>query len=198
MAGLYVSNLGYVDHVRIHNKIFPNLEHGTMSTVHGIVVHQTDARTAASTFENYSHAGANGAHFLIDKDGTIYQTASVKRVTWHVGKRLSRCIVKKTCPATEFKAAFRLSADSLNARERVKAWPNRFPDNSDAIGIELVGISSGPEKNKVYEPVTDAQNASLKWLISQLEQTLGVSTNEVYRHPEVAHKNLTEASTAKW
>jgi hypothetical protein len=51
---------------------------------------------------------------------------------------------------------------------------------------------------KVYEAVTDRQNTSLKWLIKELTETLGVSMQEVYRHPQVGRKNETEASSAKW
>ncbi|WP_256703209.1 hypothetical protein [Burkholderia ubonensis] len=56
----------------------------------------------------------------------------------------------------------------------------------------------GPEKQEVYEAVTDQQNASLKWLVAELVDTFKVSTHEIYRHPEIGRKNLTEASTAKW
>lgn len=48
-----------------------------MTHVYGIVVHQTGAATAKSTLASYRNPGANGAHFLIDKNGHIYQTGSV-------------------------------------------------------------------------------------------------------------------------
>jgi N-acetyl-anhydromuramyl-L-alanine amidase AmpD len=56
-----------------------------MTHVQGIIVHQTGSPTARSTLNGYGVARANGAHFLIDKDGTIYQTASVLKQTAHVG-----------------------------------------------------------------------------------------------------------------
>src|ERR1035437_8490823 len=46
---------------------------------------------AQSALSSYNNPSANGTHFLIDKDGTIYQTASVFQQTWHVGKLRSRC-----------------------------------------------------------------------------------------------------------
>ena len=70
----------------------------------------------------------------------------------------------------------------------------------DSIGIEIVGVSSKvPGKDeKVYEPVNERQNASLKWLIRELTDTMSVPSDEIYRHPEIARKNATEASTARW
>ena len=198
---LYIDMGGYTDHVRITRKIYPTLEHGPMAHVHGIVVHQTGGRTIDSTFSNYEKKGADGAHFLIDKDGTIYQTASLMRMTWHVGKMQSRCLIQKKCPPAEIKAGLALKGRSLtllSQHETAKNWPDRFPNNTDAIGIELVGFYTGSDSNAVYDPVTEAQQASLKWLIGELELTLGISPNEVYRHPEVGLKNLTEAKTARW
>jgi len=50
----------------------------------------------------------------------------------------------------------------------------------------------------IYEEVNDMQNASLKWLVAELAYTLNVSMVDIYRHPDIGRKNLTEASTAKW
>ena len=35
---------------------------------------------------NVAARSDNGAHFLIDRDGAVYQTASMHKKTWHVGK----------------------------------------------------------------------------------------------------------------
>nr|WP_269764782.1 hypothetical protein [Burkholderia ubonensis] len=53
-------------------------------------------------------------------------------------------------------------------------------------------------KTNIYEVVNDEQGESLKWLVKELCETLGVSFSEIYRHPEVSYKRETEASTAKW
>ncbi len=53
-------------------------------------------------------------------------------------------------------------------------------------------------KTNVYETVTDSQNASLKWLILELQATLKMIASEVFRHPDVSYKQPTEAATAKW
>ncbi|WP_256249430.1 peptidoglycan recognition protein family protein [Burkholderia ubonensis] len=102
---LFISKQGHVDAERIQVKIFSEIERSPMSKVNGIVVHQTDSPTAESTFNSYRKKGANGAHFLIDKDGTIYQTASLLKRTNHVGKLKSRCIITHECPTAELKIA---------------------------------------------------------------------------------------------
>ena len=86
--------------------------------------------------------------------------------------------------------------------EETKKFPNRYPMNADSIGIELVGRaypSKDPkEKDKIYEEVTNEQNALLKWLVFELASTLGLPITEVYRHPVVSQKTPTEAESAKW
>ncbi|MBW5405706.1 N-acetylmuramoyl-L-alanine amidase [Morganella morganii] len=105
--------------------------------------------------------------FLTDRDGTIYQTASLLKITWHAGK--------------------------------IKPFPERYPANVDSIGIEIVGKAQKEnDQDPVYETVNNQQNSSLKWLVSGLLETLDISASEVYKHPDVARKNKTEASTASW
>ncbi|MDR5762551.1 peptidoglycan recognition family protein [Caballeronia sp. LZ035] len=199
---LYISEQGHVDAERIQLKLFATIERGPMLNVHGIVVHQTGGATASSTFNSYQNVGANGAHFLIDRDGDIYQTASLTRVTHHVGRIRSRCLETVSCTpvaiAESRRALRRGGVLELDRHERNKAWPARFPSNSDAIGIELVGMYRDSGKEQVYEAPTPEQNVSLSWLIAELIETLRIERREVYRHPEVSYKNATEASAARW
>lgn len=205
----YVDDNGYIDDDRIVVKIFGKIEHGKLDKVNGIVVHQTNGPTASSTFNSYSHDGANGAHFLIDKDGTIYQTASLFKVTWHVGKNRSKCFIEKKCEPAEFKKIAGLemlgATQKISNLEKKKPFPDRFPNNKDSIGIEIVGQAKDMKvkdemtgEKTIYEEVNDMQNASLKWLVAELAYTLNVSMVDIYRHPDIGRKNLTEASTAKW
>ncbi|UDQ82279.1 N-acetylmuramoyl-L-alanine amidase [Erwinia rhapontici] len=205
---LYIDADGYIDAARITKRIFPALHHGEMIHVNGIVVHQTNAPTLQSTFNSYQHANANGAHFIIDKDGSIYQTASLFRITYHVGLMRSRCLITHRCEPAELKKAALLEnawrTKEISDREKAKTWPDRFPANTDSIGIEIVGAaykkdhSDKNAKEYIYEAVTEQQNQSLKWLISELKDTFGIRKNEIFRHPDIARKNETEASSAKW
>ncbi|MEK6353293.1 MAG: peptidoglycan recognition family protein [Burkholderia cenocepacia] len=169
-----------------------------MAKVNGIVVHQTDGTTANSTFNSYVKSGANGAHFLIDKSGAIYQTASVYKRTNHVGLLKSRCLMDRRCSPSEFKRMSDMAGKyaELSRVEYGKTFPDRYPGNADSIGIEIVGRMD--RETKVYEIVNAEQNDSLRWLVKELCETLGVSFSEVYKHPEVSHKMETEAGTAKW
>ncbi|MDM0078042.1 peptidoglycan recognition family protein [Variovorax sp. J2P1-59] len=180
-------------------KIFSTIERRQLDKINGIVVHQTASPTAQSAFNSYSNAGANGAHFLIDKDGTIYQTASLYKTTNHVGLLQSRCIVTKRCSPSELKAASSIrNAKLLTRHESKKAFPDRFPMNEDSIGIEIVSAAPKKDGKEIFDAATEAQNGALKWLVKELAETLGVSMQETYRHPEIGRKNPTEASTAKW
>jgi len=129
---------GMVRSALIEVRRYTSLERGDMPVVNGIVVHQTGGSTAQSTFNSYANSTV-GAHFLIDKDGAIYQTASLYKRVNHVGLLRSRCLERHNCQPAELK---RLRAATLRQRstmEHGKAFPDRFPSNRDSIGIELVG-----------------------------------------------------------
>ncbi|CAI1580802.1 N-acetylmuramoyl-L-alanine amidase [Serratia plymuthica] len=198
---LFVDKNGLVDAECIIVKRFSTIERGKLNKVNGIVVHQTGGSTAESSFNSYKNTGANGAHFLIDKDGAIYQTASVFKVTNHVGNIRSRCYMEKTCTPSEISTIKPLlnKYKQLSRLEQKKPYPERYPANFDSLGIEIVGKpTSGEGENAVYEKINDAQNSSLRWLIAELTDTLKVSMTEIFRHPEVSYKVKTEAGTARW
>ena len=200
---LVVDATGVVVNARVKRALSPSIERGAMKSIHGIIVHQTGGPTAQSTLDSYKRSSANGAHFLIDSDGTVYQTASLYKQTWHVGKLKARCVLEKRCTPVEVKELLRFNPTKENKRELAKNVPDRFPSNQDSIGIELVGEAlprgnNVPDQKKTYQPVTSKQNTSLQWLITELVFTLKVPMTEIFRHPDVSRKNPSEASTAKW
>ena len=207
---LNIDDKGHVQHERVLLKtaagretISPKIERKEMPAVNGLVIHQTDSPTVSSTLNSYALKGANGAHFLIDKDGTIYQTASLNKTCNHVGTLKSRCAHEQTCSPGETKLNQKFNAKAENKREIVKQAGVRYPSNKDSIGIELVGESfpkgANIDQKKVkFEIVADAQNESLRWLVEQLKKEYRIPDSEVFRHPEISYKNITEASTAKW
>jgi N-acetyl-anhydromuramyl-L-alanine amidase AmpD len=179
------------------------LERGPMPVVRGIIVHQTGGSTAASTLASYARAGAHGAHFLIERDGRIYQTASLFQSTLHVGKLKARCLSEHRRSAVDTANLRGRGPSAQHQVEMTKEVPDRFPSNSDSIGIELVGAAlprgtSVKDDDKVYESVTKAQNAALSWLIFELRLLLRVPLTEIFRHPDAARENSTEAQTARW
>jgi len=190
---------------KVFDKVKSKIEKGALTKVDAIVVHQTGSSSAASSLSSYDK-GANGAHFLIDKDGTIYQTARIDQKCWHVGNIKSRCNELKTCAPDELKEinsilfkkgeSYEVRIRNLSQQEAKKAYPNRYPTNDDSLGIELVG--SFHAKSSTYDVVTNSQNESLIWLVSVLQFALGVVDKDVYRHPEVSYKQPSEAQSAKW
>ena len=186
---------GMVQNPKVRAARQSTIERGDMPKVNGIIVHQTGGSTAASSLSSYKNAGASGAHFLIERDGTIYQTASMYKKTWHVGKLKARCLVEQRCTPVELAALKKFNPAAENKQEKAKQVPDRYPSNDDSVGIELVGKVLA---NGIYDAVTAAQNTSLRWLISEIQTTLSVPVTEVFRHPEVSRKNPTEAQSAKW
>jgi len=194
-----INSSGAVIDPRIKVVSYP-IAHGDLKAIHGIVVHQTDSPTAEAAFNAYKRGG-NGAHFLIDKDGTIYQTLSLKKKAHHVGWVKSRCIAEHTCSPAELRSLNgKKPGKGIGMVEIEKAWPHRYPLNSDSIGIEIVGqaLPKDGSSKRVFELVTEQQQSSLKWLIRGLTITLKIRTTEIFRHPDVSWKNETEAASAKW
>ena len=196
---LLIDPIGRVLHRSITLRIFHSLEGAPLNVVHGIVVHQTDSSSAASTLDQYGRGSTIGAHFLIDKDGTTYQTASVRHRTRHVGWLKPRCIAEHRCTPAELSAlrGKRLGS-GIGRVEAAKPFPLRFPGNDDALGIEVVGKAQPTPQGDKYEVLTAAQQGSLRWLVQALSLALAVPMREVYRHPEVSWKTESEASSAKW
>ena len=130
-------------------KTYPSIEHGALLSVTSIVLHRTDSSTAASVLNAYKSGQKTGAHFLIEKDGKIYQTASLEKICWHVGILQPRCVNESTCDPTELKninallhqkgLSFSKRAKNVSSHENTKAYPLRYPANSDSVGIEVVG-----------------------------------------------------------
>jgi len=208
---------GMIIHARVRHARSLAIERGRRSkSITGIVVHQTDADTAASSLNSYRNAGANGAHFLIDTDGTIFQTAALHQRTNHVGPLKARCLLAGTCGIPNYANA---SPTAMNRIEMRKPSGDRYPSNVEAVGIEMVGrarLSAGfkpppqPQHRKprtpeelrgefgIYDTPTSAQNQSLSWLVKVLEHSMSIAPSEVFRHPEASRKNKTEAQGANW
>ncbi len=200
---LHVDTQGYVLNVRVKRTPRPLIERGVLQRISGIIVHQTGGSSGASSLSSYAMQNANGTHFLIDKDGTIYQTASLFRQTSHVGRLRARCVAEQRCSPTELQTLKRFSPKNEHRMEMAKEVPQRYPSNEDSVGIEIVGaVIAGKRQNAaelgIYEPVNEHQNASLRWLTAELSSTFGIPMSEIFRHPVVSRKNPTEARSASW
>lgn len=200
---LHVDSQGYVLNARVQRTPRPLIERGALQRIKGIIVHQTGGSSGASSLSSYAMQNANGTHFLIDKDGAIYQTASLLRRTSHVGRLRARCVAEHRCSPTELETLKNFSPKNEHRMEIAKEVPQRYPSNEDSVGIEIVGAvvvgkGQNPAEHGVYEPVNEQQNASLRWLIAELASTFGIPMAEIFRHPFVSRKNPTEAKSASW
>lgn len=196
---------GVIKNTNIKTDIYSQIEKGSINKVNAIVLHQTGSSTSESAYSSY-RLGKNGAHFLIEKNGTIVQTARINQKCWHVGSIRSKCYELKTCSvqglnevqAILFKKgeSYALRVKKLSRLEFGKAYPDRYPTNEDSIGIEIVGAFD--LKLSQYEMVSRAQNIALAKLIDLLQTALDMDDEDIYRHPEVSYKKPSEALSATW
>lgn len=184
-------------------KTYTSIEHGDLSKVTSIVLHRTDSSSANSTLAAYAKGQKTGAHFLIEKNGYIYQTANMKKICWHVGILRPRCQIEKECNPKELKTitaliyekglSFGRRARNLSRHEASKKYPLRYPANSDSIGIEVVGRFSSIKKT--FDKPTPQQLKSLKWLVEIVsrEYQFDIKDN-VYAHGAIARKEESEGA----
>ncbi|GAB3380120.1 N-acetylmuramoyl-L-alanine amidase [Lysobacter fragariae] len=166
------------------------LEHGKLQGPHAIVMHRTGGANAASALASF--ATGTGTHFMVDKDGTIYQTASLEQKTHHVGKIRSRCFEEGTCEPAEQQAlkALGFAPKAIHDREQVKPYPQRYPVNEDSIGIEVVARHTATG----WESPTPQQRASIDRLVGILQQHYGLGDRDVYQHDVVSYKTQGEGA----
>lgn len=192
---LHVDSQGYILHARVTRTPRPLIEREDLNQIRGIIVHQTGGSSGASSLSSYLQKNANGAHFLIDKDGTIHQVASLNKQTWHVGKLKARCVAEHSCSAAELTKLKRFNPTAEHRMESAKQVPQRYPSNEDSVGIEIVGALTAAG---VYEAVNAEQNTSLQWLVAEISSTYAIPLSEIFRHPVVSRKTPSEAETASW
>jgi N-acetyl-anhydromuramyl-L-alanine amidase AmpD len=200
---LYVDEHGWISDPLICKEQRTAIEHSQIGAINAIVLHRTGTIDANSVLNAWK-TQKEGTHFLISENGTIYQTASVKKQCWHVGKIYSRCRSTGSCSEEDAKAIenmlhkkntswgkkFRL----VTRHELKKNYPTRFPHNHDSLGIEIVGVIS--IKNEIYEIPNKQQLDSLFWLLDKLISTFNVSIKDIYAHGEIAHKDRKKSEGA--
>jgi len=149
-------------------KIYKNLEHGKMVSAKNIVLHQTGTPTLKHSENNYGNPSTKaGAHYLIDKDGTVYQTANKEYIAWHVGK-----------PTTDVKNSNSIGIEMVGE-------PTGETEVVDGVTYP------------VYENITKEQQGGLDILLKELYDELGLGKSDVYKHPEVSRKTPSEARSAE-
>lgn len=144
--------------------------------------------SAIATFK----ASGIGTHFIIDKDGTIKQTANTDKYTYHIGKVRARCMEEGTCSAEEDKKikSFGWSTDKIHDNEKTKNYPERYPINADSLGIEVVGQYS--KSTKTWDQATARQKTSINFLIKKLQKAYNLTDRDIYEHDKISYKTAGE------
>lgn len=107
------------------------------------------AHSALSAFKS-----GIGAHFIVDKDGSIFRTASIHKQVAHVGRIKSRCDQEGACSVQGQKVidAMGWAPSGIHEHESRKTYPDRYPMNADRIGIEVVG--NYDDKTRMWDTPT--------------------------------------------
>lgn len=178
---------GFINSEFVVNKRIPRLELADIKAVHGIVLHRTATTDLKGTLRGFEERRV-GTHFLIDYDGTIYQTASLDKLTAHILHIRSRCLDEGTCSIKEKEKIKKLgwSPRQLHYHELKKSYPYRYPTNSDAIGIEVMG--GFDEKSEKWEKLTDKQIKSVKLLVKLLQRGFNLTDDDIYTHEQISYK----------
>lgn len=193
-AGIYVGENGYIQNAGYTIKPIPALEHGAIEGPKAIVLHRTEGKTLDSALTS-AKENREGVHFYIDKDGTVTQTASLLKQTAHVGRKIrSKSYDQGTCSDEEKKIinGYHGSLGLINAHEREKAYPARYPLNRDSVGIETVAYNAGSDEHPVWDPLTSEQAAAISKLVGILKEAYGLTDKDVYQHDWISYKALDE------
>jgi hypothetical protein len=185
---------GFLDDPAIIKKPVSELteKKGPLVDHHAIVMHRTAGDSAASALSAFK--SGIGAHFIIDKDGSIYQTASLDKQVSHAGKIKSRCDEEGTCLASEQKVvdAMGWAPGRIHDHESRKTYPDRYPLNADSVGIEVVGNYS--DKTKAWDAPTAEQKASIGKLTSMLKNEFSLNDKDIYQHDIISYKTKGEGA----
>jgi len=117
--------------------------------------------------------------------GTI-SSARVDRIAYHSAKfpGFMRCTISRTFDDGK-RRTYECSAGQTAAGI---SWEN-------SLGIEFVGIFRSEEYG--FEDLTALQFQSGRFLVAYLMELFRVPADQVYAHPEIAAKKLSEAYSAK-
>ena len=196
---VYVGENGYVQNAGFTIKPIAALEKGTMDGPKAIVLHRTDGASVQSALDS---AGTGvGTHFYVDKDGTVYQAASLLKRTYHVGKIKSRCMAEGTCPAAETRmiTGWGWSPTRVHNHEKAKAYPDRYPKNADSVGIETVSrciknCAPGDKGTPEWEPPTAEQKAAIASIVEILKKEYDLTNADIYEHDIISYKTEGEGA----
>ncbi len=76
-------------------------------------------------------------------------------------------------------------------KDTLKDTLERYPRNSDSIGIEVVGLYN--KKSNVFSQPTPQQKSALNWLVNTLSNVHGLNKqSDLFAHGTIAYKQISE------
>ncbi len=189
-VGSYVDEDGYVQNAGFALRKIAALEKGGMDGPVAIVLHRTDSSNLQSPLQSFEKG--IGTHFIVDKDGTVYQTASLLKRTHHVGRIKSRCMDSGSCSAEESKLirSWGWAPGKVHDHEKKKSYPERYPMNADSVGIEVVADHDGSR----WEAPTSAQSQAIAAVVTILKAEYGITDDDIYEHDKISYKTAGEGA----
>ncbi|MGP5193852.1 LysM peptidoglycan-binding domain-containing protein [Psychrobacter celer] len=158
---------GFLTHSRIIKHHTPKLERRNYTQeIRKIILHRTVNSSAQSTFNSFSRGSKPyGTHFVVDKDGKIYQTANLNKLTIHAG-----------------------NANPYSVGIEVVGMP------LDKNGKPTVGPPNG-NKVHSWQKLTMKQTQSVACLTKYLLIHYGLTQSNIAVHEDVAAKTEGEGRT---
>ncbi|MCY1047263.1 N-acetylmuramoyl-L-alanine amidase [Corallococcus sp. bb12-1] len=180
----------------IERKYYKSLEHGTLTKVNAIVLHRTSGPTGQSALSGYHGGQKTGAHFLVDENGKITQTAALGQMAWHTGPLRAKCSEEKTCSPAEKKTIYDIEHKkgqttkqrwlALNQHELAKSYPDRYPSNEDSIGIEVVGVI---DSTGGFPAPSQKQIDAVRALVNVLQAQYNLTAADVHAHGVLSYRD---------
>ncbi len=162
-------------------QVLPSCNHGGENRPQAVVVHATEGELAGALAHLRDRESRVSAHYVIDRDGTVYQLVPERVVAYHVACGAEGCV--SSCPAF-------LCGDGK--------------PETHTVGIELVNLGKVPQnwQGLVYEDYgmafgwrwwedyPEAQREALKRLVEDIARRWGfvVDAEHVVGHYRVQSK----------
>ena len=191
---------GYLKKEYITKKKVNDIDKNDVDGFNAIVLHRTDGSSAEGAINSFEKNNL-GTHFLVDKDGTVYQLTTLDKNTTHVGNIKSKSQQEKTMTTadkTEIskiqkeKTSYSDYVKKLNDYENKKNYPDRYPTSLDSVGIEVVGKYD--KVLKQWELAPQIQLNSVNTLVQDLMKLYSFNSNDIYHHDVISYKTKGEGA----
>lgn len=187
----YVNDDGYIEGADIIFDKIPHIERPLPGKFNAIILHRTANENHKSVISGFREPlNLLGTHFVISRKGDIYQCASLFKHTNHIGPIRMRAIYEMRATQKEWLLYKGKTAIANSATEMKKEYPDRFPINQDAIGIEVAANYN--ENKKEWQVATEEQLKAVAKLVPMLQNIFQLTDDDLYQHQHISAKKSKE------